>query len=447
MTEPSVSAPASPVWSGRTKRTIALIALVLIGLLLWQVAGALTLVVIALVVSFLLNPITTFLERRILKRLRGGRGLAILLTFVLVLILFVLLILIILPALVRQVNDFAAQLPEQLETLETNLTEALSQPLVIGGQPVLVEGEPFIPLEQLNAAFGGNATEAVIPEDFDLIGTVRGFLGSVTTPTFRLLGGAFSAVINLILTLTMMFYLLKDGTHFVNSIVSVVPDEYKGDARRLFQALRDVWNAYLRGQLILSSFIGTVVFLAATLLGVPNAPVLGLISFMLEFIPTIGPLIALIPAGLLALLSTSATIPGLSGIGFALVVIVVWTVIQNVQAILVTPRVMGDSLDLHPIIVIIGVLGGASIGGALGVILAAPTIASVRVLGGYVYHKLMDRDPFPEVPDVPRQQAPPGLIARLLGRGRTTTKPTGRVLVVQSTADTPEKPDTGGRSS
>jgi len=116
---------------------------------------------------------------------------------------------------------------------------------------------------------------------------------------------------------------------------------------------------------------------------------------------------------LLALLSESTTIPGLSGLTFGLVVIVVWTVIQNVQAILITPRVMGDSLDLHPIVVIIGVLSGASLAGALGVILAAPTIASLRLFGGYVYQKIFDQPPFPDVTVSP--PAAPSFLARMFG--------------------------------
>jgi predicted PurR-regulated permease PerM len=179
----------------------------------------------------------------------------------------------------------------------------------------------------------------------------------------------------------------------------------------LFAELGQVWNAYLRGQLILSSFIGAAVFVAATLLGVPNALVLGLISFTLEFIPTLGPTLALIPAALLALFSTSTTIGGLGGITFMIMVIVVWFLIQNIQAILVTPRVMGDSLNLHPFVILLAVLAGASFGGALGVILAAPMVATIRLFGQYIYGKLFDTSPFPE----PRTEevALPAFVLRL----------------------------------
>ncbi len=410
--------PASPAWSGRTKRTVVIGALVLVGLLIWQITDVLPLIVIALVVSYLLNPLTRFLERRIT---RGRRGAAILLTFILVLVGFMLVILVVLPAIFRQVNDFAAELPTQLETLQSRIEEALSQPLTFNGQPILIDGQPLVPLDQLTAALGENPTDALQLENFDFIGTIRGFLSTVTGPTFSFIGRAFSVLINMILLLTMMFYLLKDGAKFVDSIVRVVPPDYQHDARRLMHELGEVWNAYLRGQIILSSFVGILVFIVASLIGLPNAPVLGLISFTLEFIPNIGPLIALIPAALLGLLSESSTIPGLSGLGFAAVVIVLWLIIQNVQAIFITPRVMGDSLDLHPIVVIIGVLVGASLAGALGVILAAPTIATLRLFGLYAYWKLTDKPVFPDAPTDSAHKNPFRGLFALFQRQRTAS--------------------------
>jgi predicted PurR-regulated permease PerM len=141
-----------------------------------------------------------------------------------------------------------------------------------------------------------------------------------------------------------------------------------------------------------------VVFVAATVLGVPNPLVLGLIAGVLEFVPNLGPLLALVPAALLALVSQSNTLPFLEGPTFALVVIIVWTLIQNVESLIIVPRVMGGSLNLHPVVVIVGVLAGASFAGALGVILAAPAIASVRLLLHYIYGKVTDQQVFPAVP-------------------------------------------------
>lgn len=430
--------PTSPPWTGRTKRTVAIVVLVLVGLVFFEIADVLPLIVIGLILSFLLNPLTTWLERRILRRIPGARSWAILLTFIVVILIFLLLILVVLPVIFSQLNDFAANLPAQLETLQTRLTEILSRPVFINGQPVYVDGRPLIPFDQLQSIFG-TPEDVVQPENIDVIGIVRGLLSTVTGPTFSFIGRAFSALISVILLLTMMFYLLKDGNRFIESIIGTVSPDYQIDTRRLLVELGKVWNAYLRGQLILSTFVGTVVFIVATILGVPNAPVLGLISFTLEFVPNIGPLIALVPAALLALVSQSNTIPSLSGVGFALVVVIVWTIIQNVQAILITPRVMGNSLNLHPIVVILGVLLGASIGGALGVILAAPTIASLRLFGQYVYWKLMDKPVFPDPPITGAKTAPRRGLFGLFGRGSIpipAVKPASSPSIVVDSSNT-----------
>jgi hypothetical protein len=87
-----------------------------------------------------------------------------------------------------------------------------------------------------------------------------------------------------------------------------------------------------------------------------------------------------------------------------LVVIVVWTALQNIEAVFLVPRIMGDSLHLHPLVVVIAVMGGAALAGALGVILAAPFVASGRVIAQYIYGKIMNTDPFPILDeDVPKE--------------------------------------------
>jgi len=420
-TPPPVSSPA---WSPRAKRVVSLILLALVGIFLWQVLDVLPLVVVATVLAFLLSPLTTFLERRLLRFLPGARAFAILLTFVIVFILLTLVILVILPVIFNQFREFATDFPDFVQRLQTDLEATLSQPIQFRGEPVLINGEPLIPLEQIRMALGTSGGEETVPlGGFDLLGTVRGFVSSLAGPAFSVVGRTFTAVINIVFLLTLVFYLIRDGNKFAESFVKIAPESYQGDVRRLLYELREVWNDYLRGQLILCIAIGILVLIAATLLGVPNSPMLALIAGITELIPNIGPLIALIPAALFALFSQSATLPFLSGVTFALVVIGVWTLIQNIEAVFLVPRVMGDSLNLHPVVVLVGVIVGANIAGILGVLLAAPVIASIRVFAQYFYGKLMDRDPFPnpapKVPSPSLWQRLNGLRARLSGRRGT----------------------------
>lgn len=414
-TPPPVS---SPTWSSRTKLIVSLILLTVIGIALWQVLDVVPLVVVATVLAFLLSPLTTLIQR-----VTRGRSAAILLTFVIVLVLLALLILIILPVLFNQFRDFATQFPDFVTRLQTDLEAALSQPITFRGEPVLLNGEPLIPLEQIRAALGSTEGADFVPlESFDILGTLRGFVSSLAGPAFSVVGRTFTAVLNIVFLLTLVFYLIRDSHKFTNGIIGVTPESYRGDARRILYELREVWNDYLRGQLILCLAIGILVLIAALLLGVPNAPMLALIAGITELIPNIGPLIALIPATLFALFSQSATLPFLSGVTFAIVVIVVWVLIQNIEAVFLVPRVMGDSLHLHPVVVLIGVIVGANVAGILGVLLAAPVIASIRVFAQYFYGKLTDRDPFP--PPAPKEPQPSLLarlraeIRRLSGRGQ-----------------------------
>jgi predicted PurR-regulated permease PerM len=406
----------SAPWSITTKRIVAVISFVLGGILLWQIADVLPVVVVSSVFAFLFNPLTTFLERRVLTFLPGSRIWAIFLTFIIVVLLLVLVVLVIFPVLFAQFADFAQNLPEVLGDLEASLNEWLSHPLVFRGEPVLIDGVPVVPLEQVDQMLGGGSlTDSISLQNFDVLGATRTFFSSLTGPAFSVVGGAFRTLINLLFLATLTFYLLKDGAKFAQAVVKATPDGYQNDVRRLIWELSQVWNAYLRGQILLGLFIGVLTLVVTLILGVPNAPVLALLAGILEFVPNLGPLIALIPAALLALFSQSTTLPFLEGPTFAIVVVVAYIVIQNVESILIVPRVMGGSLNLHPVVIIVGVIAGASLAGTLGVILAAPVIASLRVIGQYIYGKLLDREMFVEIQPRPPE---PSLLDKVITRVR-----------------------------
>jgi hypothetical protein len=129
--------------------------------------------------------------------------------------------------------------------------------------------------------------------------------------------------------------------------------------------------------------------------GVRNALILGIMAGVLEIIPNIGPTIAAIPAVLIAYFQGSTYLP-LSNGWFALLVIGLYVVIQQVENNILVPRIIGRSLNLHPLVVIVGAIAGARLAGILGMFLAAPMLASLRILGNYVYCKLLDLEPFDE---------------------------------------------------
>jgi putative heme transporter len=158
--------------------------------------------------------------------------------------------------------------------------------------------------------------------------------------------------------------------------------------------LADIWSAYLRGQIILGVVIGILVSVTLALLRVQNALALGL-----AFRPA-----GVYPghracdwhgAAVLVALFQPTHVAGLSPLAHAGVVLAAMIVIQQLENNILVPRIVGSALDLHPILVMVGVFMGASIAGILGAVLAAPVLASVKLVGVYAWRKMFDLPPFP----------------------------------------------------
>jgi predicted PurR-regulated permease PerM len=174
-----------------------------------------------------------------------------------------------------------------------------------------------------------------------------------------------------------------------------------------------IWNAYLRGQVLLALIIGIVVAVVLSVLGVSNALALGLLSGVLEFLPIIGPVIGTAAAVLVAVFQSSNYL-GLSPLIYGLLVLGVMIAIQQIENHVLVPRIVGGALDLHPVAVMVGVLMGASLAGLLGAILAAPVLATLKLFAVYVWRKMLDLDPFPES-DSPEEQVEPATGPRWFG--------------------------------
>ena len=142
--------------------------------------------------------------------------------------------------------------------------------------------------------------------------------------------------------------------------------------------------------------VGIIIFVIALIIGLPNAITLALIAGVMELIPTFGPILAAIPAVLIAAFQADASWLGslMSPFWFAILVLGIYAFIYQFENYYLVPRIIGHHLKLHPLVILLGVLGGASVAGILGILLAAPVLASVRLVWMYLYCKLTDQDPF-----------------------------------------------------
>jgi predicted PurR-regulated permease PerM len=410
---PSVT---SPPWSNATKRIVSLGIVIILFLLARQISGqAWTTIVLATILAYLLSPLVGFFEQRLhtaIKSYETRRTISVLLTWLIVASIFGLILGFVIPATIAQIRQFAENLPELLDDTQNDLKQYLDKPVRMGNTV-------FVPWDELESMFSTQSTteqgtDATGTTSSGITGALQERLLNVANSALGLVGSMISFMIGLFLMLVMMFYLMRDGPAFTVYLSDSIPESYRGDLMRLIYEMGRVWNGYLRGQLILNMAVGVATYIVALILGLPQPLLLALIAGFLELIPNIGPMLSLVPAFILALITPSSTIPGLdAGFTYALVVALAYFMIQQLESVFLVPRIMGSNLDLHPFVVLIAILVGASLAGILGVIFAAPMVASMRVLGRYVRGKLLDEDAFPAMPTYMAQQR--GVVWRVLG--------------------------------
>lgn len=396
---------ASEPWDAATKRTVLVI--LFIGLLyaLWISRAVLPLLIISAIVAYLLSPIVDLAER-----IRIPRSVSTVILFALLFVGISLLPALFAPAIARQLSALAA-----FDVQSTTRTLLLRINQAIYSLPDSISIIGFdVPIGSTVDQIQSNAVEFdFIPSLADiltyvqqLIGTTTNLLSSTAIISFNVVGSIFSIFITLLVAFFLSLYMTKDAPKIRSYVESLFPDSYQSEIIDVIRRVGVIWSGFFRGQFLLSIIVGAVTWGALALLGMPGALILGIVAGLLEVIPNIGPIIAMIPAVIIALIYGSPVVEaaGINNFGFALIIIATYFIIQQLENNILVPRIIGSSVNLHPIVVMIGVAVGLNVAGILGALLAAPILASLRVLGGYIHAKLLDYQPFlrPEPAAVPQ---------------------------------------------
>ena len=320
--------------------------------------------ILAVLLAYLLNPLVEF----ILRRTRLPRLLAVIIIYLGFLAAAGLLVALLVPVLVDQVQQANLVLQNFLDTVARWVAE----------YHVIDIAGTQIDLLKLYSQFEANLQDALAAAASYLASRTAGFLF-----------GLASVFGWLLVVLVVVFYLLKDADRVGRYLEGLVPQAYRDDLWQFERELKVTMNAYIRGQLLLCVIIGTMTTVSLWALGIRNALLLGIIAGLLEAVPNLGPVVATVPAVIVALFQGSTWLP-LPNWGVALVIIALYTVIQQLENNLIVPKVLGDSVNLHPVVVLFGLLAGASIAGVLGMLLAIPTIAVLRLVARYVVGLLLE---------------------------------------------------------
>ena len=182
-------------------------------------------------------------------------------------------------------------------------------------------------------------------------------------------------------------------------------------------ALGGIWQAFLRGQLLIVLVMAVLMTVLMSVLGVRFALGLGALMGVAKFVPIVGPLSAGAAAALVALFQTNTPF-GITPLAFALVVIACTTLLDQLVDYLLLPRILGSSLNLHPVIILVGAIVSATLAGVIGLLLSAPAMATLLLLARYAFRKLVDLSPWDPPIDALRPWTPPVLPRLWLRRRR-----------------------------
>lgn len=227
---------------------------------------------------------------------------------------------------------------------------------------------------------------------------------------FGIARGVTTGVLTTVYVTVISFWVVKDMPRMQRYIMDQAPASYASDIRRLGTELAAIWNAFLRGQLVLGLVVGGITWLVMSIVGLPNAGGLALLAGVMEFLPTIGPGISGAIGTAVALFSGSTWLP-VGNVTFAILVCILYIVITQVESVYLIPRFVGRRVKLHPAVTFAAIINAAIVFGVLGVLLAAPTLASARTLLSYIYRKLFDIEPFDETPAALTSLRIQGLVA------------------------------------
>ena len=300
----------------------------------------------AIIFSYLLNPAVHILDKRGISRLWS---VIILYTFITA-FLFILFITIT-PILIREVKNLVELLP----SYTAEASEFINM--------VYKKVEQLDNLSPQMSAIREPIEEYLI--------TIQNKIIDSATDMTRSVFNTFSHVITIVLIPIYSFYFLKDTDHLKKKLIYIIPKAFRQELLHIAKDIDKLLNKFIRGQLVVAAFVGILCTLALFIIKVDFAILIGMIAGLSNIIPYIGPIIGAIPAVIIAILDEPSK---------AIWVIIAFFIIQQFESAILVPKIVGESVGIHPIIIIITLFIGNELYGIAGLIFGVPVVASIKIL-------------------------------------------------------------------
>src|SRR5256714_13584209 len=359
-----MTAMAAPRWSPTLKRVVVSVLVVAMAFVLYRAGDIVRPFIWGAILGYILLPVVRAFE----NRLTNQRSLAAAIVFVAVVLVLAGGIRFLAPLAVEQGQTFQRSLPTLIANAQNTLAETLDQ----------MGAEDLVPI-----VFGPISTAPLEVSR------------NVATLALPFIVGFSHFLLEFLVFLIGTFFFLRDWPRLIRWLQGVVPPASRHELLPLGEQVSILLSRYVRGQLLLVAIMATATTIGLTFFGVPFSLVLGLLTGVLEVIPIIGPITAGAIACLVALGNPNPF--GWSQLAYVGAVAVMYTVLRHAEDYFVIPLVIGRIVRLHPALVIFSLLSGGAVFGLIGVVLAVPVAATLRLVLIYVSAKLRDEDPFPRL--------------------------------------------------
>jgi predicted PurR-regulated permease PerM len=369
----------SPRWGSNTKLIIGFTVVALMAALFIYFRTIIGPLLLAFILAYLFQPVAARLNSSLHLPWRTSVNLI----YILTLILLVGLVTITGLALIQQAQSLIIFIDNFIQDLPQLVNQLSTQSYTIG---------PF-PLDLSKFDL-----QAAVQQ---LLGMVQPLVGQAGNLVARFAASAATTVGWALFILLVSYFLLSESGQVRENLVRIEIPGYNADSQRLITELTRIWDAFLRGQLLISFLIVVSYYLLLTILGTRLSMVIALMAGIAAFIPYIGPLITWIVTAIIAYLQVGNYF-GLDPAIYALLVVACCLAVNQIFDSLITPRIMGHSLGVHPAGVLIAAIIATDLIGLVGLVLAAPVLATVTLLGRYIIRKMLDLDPWPPAKEKPR---------------------------------------------
>lgn len=337
-----------------------LIVIIGIGIVVWAILNvmgmfvhAIVLLLLAMAVAFLVTPLVNLLDRYL------PRVLAAVIVYVVVLAALGALCYALIFSLIQQVTYFSNNLPGYVQNLPSTYTSVLNW--------LLKQGVPPTAIDKALATISDQANAFAISVATNLVSTIL-----IVT----------NVIVNVLLVTVLSFYLTVDGKRIRNALVGLSPEQAMSHVLLFEDALNRVVGNYIRGQLTLALIIGVLAGFGCFFLGLSQfALIIGVLAFLFETIPMVGPALASIPAILISLLLPTP-------FPRTYEILVYFIIVQMIESNILGPRIVGHAVGLHPVASILALIVGAQLFGAFGALLATPVLGAVWVVVASLYNSL-----------------------------------------------------------